>query len=237
MIRVLVALLLLLPTTAHAQWYGAAYLGASHTQAADVSVATPARGLDITFRDVEFASESFKSPQYYGVRIGRLFGMARRVGVEVEFIHLKVIAITGRGYLLDGTLTVEPVGRPIAAMDSLVQRYSMTHGLNFLVINVVSETPLGGDRLRLSVRGGAGPTLPHAESSVLGFTQQQYEYAGLGVHAAAGIQWQLRGPLAALLEYKFTYARPEITLADDGRGQTTAASHQVAFGLAFGARR
>jgi hypothetical protein len=233
----LLLFLLILPATASAQWYAAAYLGASHTQRADVSVDLPARGLDATFRDVEFTGESFESPQYYGYRVGRLFGGGRRIGVEFEFIHLKVFAVTGRGYVVDGTIPGEPAGRPLAAMDAIVQRYSMSHGLNYILINVVSRTPLVEDRVDLFLRGGAGPTLPHSESSVLGLEQYQYEYAGWGVHAAAGLEWRLRGPLGALLEYKFTFSKPEITLAEEGRGEMRAASHQVAFGLAFGGRR
>ena len=57
-----------------------------------------ARSVAIDFLDVEFAARPFASPQYYGVRIGRTVGERRRFGLELEFIHLKVIGKTGQAY-------------------------------------------------------------------------------------------------------------------------------------------
>ena len=99
----------------------------------------------------------------------------------------------------------------------------------------VLRRPLG-ERLAWTTRAGAGPMLPHAESQVLGVVQQQYEYAGIGVQAGSGLEWRFRGPLAALVEYKFTYGAPRITLADGGEGRMRAATHQIAFGLALSGR-
>ncbi|MEZ5319357.1 MAG: hypothetical protein R2752_18295 [Vicinamibacterales bacterium] len=227
--------LLLVPAVAHAQWYVAGYLGVNHTQEADLDVRVPARHLDVRFDDVAFAAEPFDSPQYYGVRIGRLFGEARRFGVEVEFLHLKVIAKTNRTYpIQDRTGLLDLVAD--APMSSLVERYSMTHGLNFVLVNAVMRQPLGSGRTAVVARLGAGPTVPHAESRVLGVNAEQYEYAGMGAHAAAGVDIALRGPLSAVAEYKLTWARPEITLAE-GTGRTTTVTHQFAFGLAVGLTR
>lgn len=46
--------LLLTPSVALAQWYGAGYVGASHTQNATVSVRVPDEGLALDFHDVRF---------------------------------------------------------------------------------------------------------------------------------------------------------------------------------------
>jgi hypothetical protein len=121
-------------------------------------------------------------------------------------------------------------------MSVLVERYSMTHGLNFLVGNVGVRQPLGGGRAAVHGRGGMGVTLPHAESTVSGLPREQYEYAGLGIHAAAGVDVRIAGPVSGSLEYKLTWARPEIDIAL-GTGRTTSLTHHLAFGFVVGLPR
>jgi hypothetical protein len=218
------------PLTADAQWYAGIYLGASHTHSARVEIAQPDLGRALSFENVAFDGEPFKSPQYYGYRVGRLFGDGRRFGVEFEFIHLKVIARTDRAYTVTGPSAAD-VGAPVA-MNAVVQRYAMTHGLNFAVVNLVSRVPMGGGPVTVVLRSGLGPTIPHAESTVEGDEREQYEPGGLGAHVAAGIEVGTWRRVSATGEYKFTFVRPEIDIPH-GTGRTTAATHQVAFGLAF----
>lgn len=214
-------LLLSFASPAAAQWYGAVYLGANTTRPADVTV--KGDGYDLTFPKVDFEARPFESPQYYGWRLGRFLGAERRVGVEVEFIHLKVIADADQ-------------------LGPSVQQYRMTHGLNFLVANLTSRVPLGrsayGDPpFALISRIGAGVTVPHAETTILGVSKEQYEYAGPGAHAAIGLSARLNGRLSLVTEYKLTYAKPRITTAHNGTGQTTTLTHHIAIGFAFGLSR
>jgi hypothetical protein len=232
---VLAALFLTVAAPAGAQWFGAAYLGGNYTHPADVRVSQPARDTSLTFRTVEFAARPLESPQYYGLRIGRLLGASRHFGLELEFIHLKVISKTDRTYTVTGTLagvSIDEIGR----MDTLVQRYSMTHGLNYLLINAVARRQLGNGRVTLAGRLGAGPTYPHAESTIEHRTREQYEYAGLGAHLSAGADIRLKGRLSAMAEYKLTGAQPRISVAD-GSGRVRTITHQLAVGLAYGLSR
>ena len=214
-------LFLAVASPASAQWYGVIYVGANKTQPADITV--KGDGYDHTFQDVDFEARPFESPQYYGWRLGRFLNDTRRLGVELEFIHLKVIA------------NPDQLGPD-------VQQYRMTHGLNFLVVNLTSRLPFGrsayGDPpFAVISRIGAGATVPHAETVILGVSKEQYEYAGLGAHAAVGLTAKLKGRLSLVTEYKVTYARPRITTAHNGTGQTTSLTHHVAVGFAFGLTR
>jgi len=231
---VLVLWFVAVPRHAEAQWFAAGYLGANATRSATVGIDVPGEQISLEYHDVAFEARPFESPQYYGVRVGRMFGAAHRFGVEVEWIHLKVYADTTRVYETTGSFGSSFILRT-PEMNAIVERYAMSHGLNFMVVNLVTRYPLGS-AVSLIARGGAGPMLPHGETTVLGQQRDQYEYAGLGVHAAAGLDVRLHGELSLVGEYKFTYARPEIDLAA-GKGRTTAASHHVAFGLAFGLTR
>lgn len=217
---------------AQAQWFIAGQLGASATQSATVSVNVPAASFDVKFQNVEFEGRSFESPQYYAVRLGRWLDARGTVGIDFELIHLKVIAKTGAAYTTTGTVAGAPLP-PTQPMSATVERYSMTHGLNFLVASVVSRRTFGAERAALLLRGGGGVTVPHTETTVLGTAVDQYEAAGFGAEGSAGAVFKLSDRWQVLAEYKFTYARPEITAAS-GTGRMTAITHQVAGGLAFG---
>jgi hypothetical protein len=222
-------------TPAYAQWYVGGYLGGNYTHAADVSIAQPGEQTNLTFEGVRFAARPLESPQYYGVRIGRLFGGRGRWGIEVEFVHLKVISETARTYPVSGELAGLMIDEP-TRMDSIVQRYDMTHGLNFLVVNLVSRRPVGNGRFSIVSRVGVGPTLPHAESSIGFVNRQQYEYAGPGLHAAGGVAVRVNDWFTPFIEYKLTAARPTISVPA-GTGRTTSVSHHGAIGFTIGRTR
>jgi lipid A oxidase len=228
------AVLLGLPSAASGQWHVAAYFGGNYTHPADVVIDAPDRGIVLRVEEVSFRAEPLKAPQYYGYRIGRWVGGGRRWGLEFEFIHLKVIGQTRRTYEMTGRVPDEAVsGR--RQMDALVERYSMTHGLNFMLVNLARRQPLS-DAVALTLRIGAGGTLPHAETTVGGVSKEQYEYAGPAGHAAVGVDLRLRGRTSLFSEYKFTFAEPQITIAG-GTGRTQTATHQAIVGVAFGVSR
>jgi hypothetical protein len=223
---------------AYAQIYGSISAGANHTMPADVTVDVPGAGLGVTYHDVQFSARPFDSPQYYSWRLGRLFGANARWGLEFEFTHLKVIADTSKGYAAAGTIAgaAIPAGTSLP-MNAEVQEYQMTHGLNFLLVNVVNRIPVGAKgRWSIVTRAGLGATLPHAETNVLGEFSQHYEFAGVGLQGSAGVAVRLTHLVSVVADYKLSEAQPRITLVG-GTGQTTALTHQIAFGLAFGFAR
>src|SRR4051794_20589487 len=231
----------LLPRAADAQWYVAGYLGTNHTLSSTVSIDQPALGTSLEFNDVAFEARPFESPQYYGVRVGRLFGERRRFGVEFEWFHPKVYADTSRDVHVAGRYAGATVDTTLP-MDTIVQRYSMSHGMNFALVNAVFRMPVSEDpasmasRIALTGRAGAGPMVPHGESEIAGQVVEQYEVAGVGYQLAGGVDVRLYRGLSAIVEYKFGHASPEITIAG-GTGHTTANLHQVAFGVAVGFAR
>ena len=232
---------LLCPRAADAQWYVASYLGVNHTLAAPVTINQPTLGTSLVFDEVTFDARPFESPQYYGVRVGRLFGARRRFGVEFEWLHPKVYSNIGETVHISGQLHGVAIDTT-APMNTLVQHYAMSHGMNFMLVNAVLRQPLSEDRDRfasrvaLTARAGAGPMLPHAENTVENESASHWEWAGAGYQVAGGVDVRLFGWLSAIADYKFGHASPEVTIAN-GTGQTTANVHQVAFGIAFGFAR
>jgi hypothetical protein len=167
--------------------------------------------------------------------VTRFFSDARRFGLEFELLHNKVYARTGDIVPVRGTDAGLPIEGPLL-MNTVVQRYNHSHGLSFLLANLVWRQPLGqpGGRVAWHLRSGIGPVVSGRDIVMTGLNVQGYEFSGIGAQAAAGFTARIAGRVAAMVEYKFTYARPDISLTGGGHGRMTAASHHVAAGLTFG---
>lgn len=178
------------PAAARAEWTAAAYLGASHTVPATLTIDLTSPQVHETHSDVRFTSRSFESPQYFGYRGGWFPSADARVGIEGEVTHLKVYAAEG-------------------ALGPLVQRFSISHGLNLVLANVVWRRPLGKG-VRLTARGGAGLAIPHGESLILGVYQEQYEISSAAFQGALGAEKRFRQHITAFGEFKLTTASPKV---------------------------
>jgi hypothetical protein len=232
-----VGCLWLAPRHAQAQWYVVGFSGANTTGKATVVVDQPSRDTHLEFRDVPFESQSFKSPQYYGYRIGHMFGARGRWGLEFEFVHPKVFSRTAAAVNIRGRFRGSAVDAT-APMSVFAERYAMSHGLNLVLVNLAVQIPIGRpspgrDTLAAVVlRAGVGPTVPHAETTIAGESLDGYEISNVAVQGAAGVRIRVYGRLGAVLDYQMARARPVITLVD-GTGQTTAHVHQIAAGVSI----
>jgi hypothetical protein len=218
-------------------WVVAAYLGGARTGDSPLSVSQPALGNDLTFEGVRLRSRSFDPPLYYGFRGGYFLRRAPSLGVEAEFIHLKVYSDPRQRVRVNGTRRGLPFTGEVP-LGQIVQQYSISHGVNLLLFNAAARRRLGrsddapGGRLILNGRVGAGPTLPHTESSVEGRRQEQYEVGRLAWQAAAGAEFNLWRRLYLLGEYKFTRTRQRGKVSS-GTAESLLRTHHGVFGLSY----
>src|SRR5438477_8739917 len=125
--------------TAHAEWVAGAYIGGAHTQNSDLLLRQPSLGTELRFHNVRYSGNSFQGPLYYGAHGGYFFG--RHWGIESEFTHLKVFTKVQEPAPVSGTLNGALVNA-VQPADLLVQRFSISHGVNLLMANVVFRQPL-----------------------------------------------------------------------------------------------
>jgi hypothetical protein len=152
---------------ARADWLVGAYMGTASTSSNTLTF-SHAAGAPVMLTDIDYEGEAFRSPWYYGYRVARMKG-DHGLGVEFEFTHAKAIA--------------NDTGSP-----DLTQ-FQQSHGLNFLLGNIAYRSPPAcNGRCTLSVRGGAGLTRPHVESTVRNVHQEQYQYGGIAWQAGAGVE-------------------------------------------------
>ncbi|HSL22021.1 MAG TPA: hypothetical protein VK886_10835 [Vicinamibacterales bacterium] len=211
------------------QWVAGVYAGAMHTTPAEIKIAQPAVTSALTFPDVPFRGESWDPPIYYGYRLGHALPGVPWLFLEGEFIHGKVFARgseAGRGAGVRNGVAVGDV-----QFAAVVQGFSMSHGLNFILINAAVRRPLPGGRVTVVGRGGAGPLLPHAETEVEGRSREGYELAGAGLQASGGVELRMWRRLSVLADYKWTRARVEVSV-DRGSATSTLRSHHFVLGLA-----
>ncbi len=233
----LAGLMMCLPSSARADWIVSAYLGHVWTRSSTVTLMLPDRQTAIEIAGVEYRAESLTSPQYYGYRVTWVPDRHRWIGIEAEVIHAKVYAEVDRSVRIRGTLRGAEVDASLP-LSSMVQRLAMSHGLNFFFANVALRRELGPvdsrgrHRFVVVARAGAGPTLPHAESTVENVNRDQYQSGGLGTQVAGGLEATVWRRLAVLGEYKFTWASPQLDVAG-GQATIPARSHHVVGGLAY----
>jgi hypothetical protein len=230
-------IMVLWPAQAHADWILSGFLGQAHTHSSTIDLTLSAQSTKLELADAEYRGESFQSPQYYGLRATWISKTHPWLGIEGEWIHAKVYAEVDRDVYARGTLRGAPIDAVVPLL-SIVQRLSMSHGLNFILANVAvrhglgPEDPDGSHRIVAVIRAGAGPTMPHAESQIGDAYFEQYEGGGLGVQAGGGLEFSLWRGVGALAEYKFTTASPVIEVAG-GEAKIPSRTHHLAFGLKY----
>jgi hypothetical protein len=221
----------------HWEWVVAAYLGSAHTGDSKLIVNQPGLGTNLTFDSIGLRGNSFDGPLYYGLRAGIFTRRVPALGLEAEFIHLKVFSSPEQRVLVSGTHLGNPVDREQALGDT-VQRYSISHGVNLLLFNVAGRYRIKGDsqggrsRFILTSRFGVGPTLPHTESSVDGFQQEQYEVGALALQLGGGAEARLKAGLYLLGEYKFTRTRQTGKIFS-GEAESLLRTQHGVFGLSY----
>ena len=233
--RVLAAWLFLLcmcvSVPSFAQWEIAGYLGGAHTQNSNLILNQPSLGTNLRLGEISYRGESFQSPLYYGVRGGYCF--RPHWGAEIEFTHLKVFANVSQPAAISGTVNGAAVNtrQPV---DTIVQRFSISHGVNLLLANVVVRQqlwrpPSGLGRLLLAFRFGAGATIPHAETTMQGRADEHYQTGSPVIQLTGGVALKVWRKLYWMGEYKYTRVQEQVDVFS-GTATSLLQSHHVVTG-------
>ncbi len=211
------------------------YLGVSFTHDSEIRLRQPG-GTDLTYRDISWASQSFKSPFYYGVRLTHHFESRRDWGVMLDFFHDKVFADTQKPVRVTGTRGGEPVDgtEPLGAT---VQGFNMSHGMNYLTLDVVHRwnscaEPGCTGRLQPYVGAGAGLVIPHVEATLGDQSVGEYQVHGPAFQALGGVAWPFASRFSLASEYRFTHTAVTVDVPGGTLG-TTVDTHHVILGPAF----
>lgn len=177
---------------------------------------------DETLTDVVYSNRPFTAPLDFALRYGRIWGPQdepRRFGGEIELIHYK--------------LYLEEANDP----KHLVQRFTVTDGLNFLFANAVVTHKITHDT-HLDLRAGLGPIISHPETTVRGQSLGKdgdfrgYHYSGIGGRVGVGIRKEVLERWQLSLEYSFAAGTPNLPIAS-GTASTPVRIHHLSIGWAY----
>ena len=230
-------LALLAPTAARAELFADVFTGKSFTADTNLHIEQSSRRNDFTFHDVSFDDRSFDLPPYYGLRAGYFFESHPWLGVGVEYFHFKIYADTEEAKHLTGTVGGARVDR-VARVDSLVQHFDVSHGVNYIMVNGIARQVFFADperfphgRVQLYGGGGVGPVIGHPENTVQHVDNtQQYELAGVGGQFFTGAKWLFCRWGGLYAEYKYTLSDLDVSVAG-GSGDVAEQTHHIVVGL------
>lgn len=180
-----------------------AYLGAPYHYPSDFTFEQG--GKSAVLKKVEWYTEPFNNPLYYGARIQR-WSANGTTGGMIDFLHSKAFAPKEQQVKLEGTFGGKPVPET-ARLGDLFQKLEFTHGHNMLTLNGLLRVARFSNVIVPYVGAGAGVSLPHSEMHVNGDPARTYEYQYTGPTAQAlfGLEFRMRTG-SVFLEYKFTVA-------------------------------
>jgi lipid A oxidase len=197
-----------------------------------------AGGTNLTFHDVGYEGRDFESPPYYGFRGLWFPNEHSNWGFGVEFFHIKLYAETESTVRVTGQRN----GKSLDAnerIDNTVQGFSISHGLNFPLADVVYRWfPAPRDHgfpncLQPYAGIGLGAAVPHVESEVFDRFHEEYQFHGPGVQGFVGVNIDISKNLGAIFEYKLTYANLGELDIPDGSIQITPLTNNLVFGVTF----
>jgi hypothetical protein len=192
-------------------WSVAIAIGLSFTRPSDLTIDQPKDGNHATFRHVRWAGQSFVSPLFYVVRIGK-------GDVALDFTHFKVIAATQETLPVTGTWHGADIDTD-APLGDRVQHLEISHGVNSFGLVAFARDP---DRRGAYV--GIGPVIfmPHSESTVDGKVGEWgYANGGSGFEVIAGA-----GMPAPFADLKYTFGSIKVGVAD-GTAATQLSTVQI----------
>lgn len=206
---------------------------------ADASVRLRDLNRDLSFHNVSWTDESFRSPIYYAIRVSHWPGNHGRWGMALDLVHVKMYAA------LDESLQVSGIrdGAAVAGTERLADTFSslsFSHGHNLLLVcglyrHRLADGESGSFLSRLDLRGGAGIgiAVTHVETVLDGGTTDGYQVTGPAVQGLLGGTVAVSGRFRGLLEYRLAYASIDADLTGGGRLEVSPWSHQLAFGISI----
>jgi len=226
------------PSSARAEFVLDLFTGTSDTSNADVEIKQPAAGNRFTVRDLAFDGQSFEDPPYYGARVAYFFEGLPWLGVGVEFFHFKIFGETGETRQITGTRTGTPINMR-APVTSVVQRFDVSHGVNYLMVDVIARygffrdsATYPGGRLQIYVGGGVGPVITHAETRIEGVAAEPgYEVGGVGSQGFAGVRFMLFKYVGLFVEGKITHSSLTVGVAQGGEASFDETTRHIVGGI------
>ena len=231
-------LLALRAVSANAETTISVSTGGAWTHDSDITLQEPG-GTNLVYQDVQWDTEPYKMPPYYGVRVTHWFEHQPKWAIAVDFTHAKMISDLEQQVSVSGQRS----GMPVNGTERLGDTFTaleFSDGHNLITVNAMRRWHPVRETARPALRdtffyvgGGAGVAVPHVEVTITGSDTQEYQVAGPAVQALGGVSVPLGKRFNFLSEYRLTYADLKTDLNGGGNLSTEALTHHLNFGVGF----
>ena len=214
-----------------------AYGGYNYTRPSKVRMVQPG-GTDITFTDIKWIGESFKTEPYWGVRATWWSPKLAGIGFMFDYTHAKATALKTQEVTQAGKRDGQEVP-PKEPFSATFRKLEFTHGLNFFTLNALYRADWLHARMAPYAGIGIGLSIPHVDTRRAGAPKASRTYVhqitGLTFQALGGIEWRgsRAGRFSAFTEYKLNYSKNKADLNGGGLLETDLWTHQVPVGFYY----
>jgi Opacity protein and related surface antigens len=222
-------------------WNLSLFTGGSATRSSDVRLLQHATHTDATFHGVNWAGKPFSGSVYYGYRVGTFFKNTPRVGMELEFLHAKAYAKVQENRRITGTWHGQPVDET-APMDSRVQEFRITNGINTISLNLLYRVPVytspsfPDGRIQPYALMGLSYYLLYAINTVDGEDNQPrgYRNSDFGYNLGLGVRYAITPRVSLFVEGRYTEGDARVNIARGGEGFTSLRTLHSIGGITYG---
>lgn len=224
-------------TAARAEWQVSAGLGNSWTDRSDLHIQQS--DSDFTVDGVGWSGRGFQMPPWYDLRATYYLPGKSGLGFTAGLLHMKVYAREWETRHIHGEIGEGTVDEN-APMSDYIDKYNISHGVNYLEFGVVgrlswlrdSEFPEG--RLHPYIGLTAGPVINHPENHVRGEgNDEDFERnPSWGTQALIGAHYRLNQKWGVYSEVKRTHVSSEVNVFQ-GKGKSTLNSTHLGAGVVY----
>lgn len=224
-------------TAAHAEWQLSAGLGDSWTDRSDLSIQQS--DAKFTVDGVGWSGRGFQMPPWYDLRATYYLPGKSGLGFTAGLLHMKVYARTSETRRVHGEIEGAPVDTD-AVMSDFVDKYNISHGVNYLEFGVVGRLSWMRDedfpdgRLHPYIGLTTGPVINHPENHVRAQgNDEDYETnPSWGTQGLIGAHYRLSRRWGVYSEVKRTHVSSEVGIFD-GKGKATLNTTHLGAGVVY----
>lgn len=242
------------------EWYFSFGTSKQYWAPTNFHISQPSLGNDFTVHSVSghddsdagaFLQGDLFGPQY-NIRIGRFINDARTFAIELNFDHTKYTSTDGQTANVTGTIAGVPVNAN-HVLDANYFRYLLHNGANHLMANLVYRRPLLGElnetfSLAFIGKAGVGVMLPHADNTILGYSNNVgtktpgnyigihngwWQFGGVTTGAEAGFRFVAFKPVYFEVTDKVAYADMWNIPVYQGTASHSLWMNEVVFSIGF----
>lgn len=208
------------------------YFGKNIPQSTYLKISQDINKTFLRFENIQLKDKAFEFPLYYGMKLSYdLKFINPRVFAELEFIHSKVYSDPSQVVKVFGIYRDLPIDT-LMRLGDIVQNFSISHGLNYTILNFGYKINLNSATLAF-LKFGVGLSIPHFETTIDSLSFERYELEGFVVQFSGGFSLKIYKRVSNFIELKYTSGEILNAGIFGGTAETFIKMWHIVLGLSY----